>query len=109
MHDKVFNIALNPKYHEYKGGLASKIYKFFDKRTPVCGIKNENISNKELAEELHKSIIRKFKDRKVHSPFIDNVWGGYLADMNVISKSSKGICFYYALLIFSVDMHGLFL
>ena len=33
------------------------------------GIKNENISNKELAEELHKPIIRKFKKRKVHSPF----------------------------------------
>ena len=33
------------------------------------GIKNENISNKELAEELHKPIIRTFKKRKVHSPF----------------------------------------
>ena len=37
------------------------------------GIKNENISNKESAEELHKLIIRKFKKRKVHSPFIDNI------------------------------------
>ena len=28
------------------------------------GIKNENISNKELAEELHKSIIKKSKNEK---------------------------------------------
>ena len=36
-------------------------------------IKNENIPNKELAEELHKPIIRKFNKRKIHSPFIDNI------------------------------------
>ena len=37
------------------------------------GIINENISTKELPEELHKPIIRKLKKEKVHSPFIDNV------------------------------------
>ena len=36
------------------------VYKFFDKKTSGSGIKNENISNKELAKELHKQIIRKF-------------------------------------------------
>ena len=49
------------------------------KKASRSGIKNENISNKELAEELHKPIIRKLKKRKVHSPFIDNVWGEDLA------------------------------
>ena len=57
------------------------IYKFFDKKTSGSGIKNENISNKELAEELHKPIIRNFNKRKVHSPFIENIWGADLADM----------------------------
>ena len=33
------------------------------------------ISNKELADELHKPITRKFEKRKVHSPFKDNIWG----------------------------------
>ena len=47
------------------------IYTFFDKKTSGSGIKNENISNKELAEKLHKPIIKKFKKRKVHSPFMD--------------------------------------
>ena len=36
-------------------------------------MKNENISNKELGEELHKPFIRKFEKRKVCSPFRDNI------------------------------------
>ena len=35
------------------------VYKFLDKNISGSGIKNENISNKELTEELHKLIIRK--------------------------------------------------
>ena len=50
---------------------------FLIKKTSGSGI--ENIPNKELAEELHKPIIRKFNKRKVHSPFIDNIWGADLA------------------------------
>ena len=60
------------------------VYKFFNKKTSGSGIKN--ISNKELAEELNKPIIRKFNKRKVQSPFIDNIWGSDLADMQLISK-----------------------
>ena len=41
------------------------ISKFFDKKTSGSGSKNENILNKELADELHKPIIRKFHKRKV--------------------------------------------
>ena len=52
----------------------SMVYKFFDKKTSGGTVKNENISNKELATELHKPIIRKFEKRKVHSPLIDNIW-----------------------------------
>ena len=47
----------------------------------VSGIKNEDISNKELAEELHLPIIRKFF-KKVHLPFIDNSWSAELTDYN---------------------------
>ena len=66
------------------------VYKFFVKKTSAKGIKNENICNKELAEKLHKPIIRKFNKRKVHSPFIDNIWGADLVDMQLISKFNKG-------------------
>ena len=49
--------------------------------------------NKELAEELHKQIIRKFERRKVNSPFIDNIWDADLANMKLIRKFNKGIHF----------------
>ena len=52
-------------------------------------LKTDNISNKELAEELHKSFIRKFDKRKLHSPFIDNIWGADLADIQLIGKFNK--------------------
>ena len=60
LHHKAFNIAKNPKYDGYQGGLTSMVYKSFDKKTSGCSIKNEIISNKELAKKLHKPIIRNF-------------------------------------------------
>ena len=87
--DKAFNIAKNPKYDEYQRGFASMVYKFFDKRISGSGIKNKNISKKQLSEELQKPVIRKFNKRKVHSPSIDNIWGVDLADMQFISKLNK--------------------
>ena len=45
----------------------------------------------ELAEELHKPIIRKFKKQKLCSSFIDNIWFADLVDMQLISKFSEGI------------------
>ena len=59
------------------------------KRLQVEQLKIEIMSDKELAEELHKPIIRKFEIRKVHSLFIDNIWGADLADIQLISKFNK--------------------
>ena len=39
------------------------------------------MSDQELAEELHKTVIRKIEKRKVHSHLIDNIWGADLDDM----------------------------
>ena len=50
-----------------------------------------NIENTQLADELHKPIIKKFKKRKVYSSFRDNIWGVHLADMQPLSKNNKGI------------------
>ena len=49
-----------------------------------------NEPNYQLANELHKPIIRKFKKRKVYSSFRDNIWGVDLADMWSMSKYNKG-------------------
>ena len=47
--------------------------------------------NYQLAKELHRQIIRKFKRRKVYLSFRDNVWGVDLTDMQSLSKKPKGI------------------
>ena len=83
LRDKAFNIAKNPKYDGYQRGLASMAYKFFNKKNSGSSIKNE------LAEELHKPVIKIFKKRKVQSPFISNIWGADLADMQLIRKFNK--------------------
>ena len=62
------------------------VYKFFNERS-----KGSGVNNLQLAEELHKSIIKSFKRRKVYSSYKNNIWGVDLADMTLISKFNKGI------------------
>ena len=58
LHNKAFIITKNLKYDRYQPGIASMVYKFFDKTSASIadqsvsssGIKSDNISNKELAE-----------------------------------------------------------
>ena len=88
--DKAFAIANSPKYDGYQRGLASMVYKFFDKKSKGAG-KNDIEENQQLANELHKPIIRKSKKRKVYSSFRDNIWGVDLADMQLISKYNRRI------------------
>ena len=65
---KAFNIGINLKYDGYQRCLALIVCKCFDEKTSGSGIKNDNISNQcsldlpvqQIAEELHKSIIRNF-------------------------------------------------
>ena len=74
-----FDIAKNLKYDGYQHGLASMVYKFFDKKSASfedksasgSGVKSEIMPNQELTEELHKPIIRKFEKGKVYSTFKD--------------------------------------
>ena len=89
LRDKAFNIANNPKYDGYQRGLASMVYKFFDKKSRGSGIRNnikenkgDSLQNSQLANELHKPMYSSFKD---------NIWGVDLADMQLISKYNKGI------------------
>ena len=67
LRDKAFKVASDPKYDGYQRGLASMVDKFFDKKSSRSGITNE--INYQLANEVHKAIIRKFKKRKVYSSF----------------------------------------
>ena len=89
-----FNIAKDPKYDRYQRGLASMVYKFFDKKSEGSGVNTKFApQNQQLAEELHKPIIKKFKKRKIHAAFKHNIWGVDLADMQLLSRYNKGIRF----------------
>ena len=74
LRDKAFNIAKDPKYDGYQRGLASMVYTFFHKKTKGSGVTLANKSaiksipqNEQLAEELHKPIIRKLKNIYIFS------------------------------------------
>ena len=73
LHNEALDNAENPKYDGYQRGLSSMVYIFFDKEASGSGVINEIMSNEELAEELHKPIIKKSEKRKVHSSFIDKI------------------------------------
>ena len=61
LRNKAFNIAKNPKCDGYQRGLAAMVYNFFYKKTSGSGVNNEIKQNEQLAEELHKPIIKKLK------------------------------------------------
>ena len=102
LRDKAYYIASNPEYDGYQRGLASMVYKCFDKKSMGSGIKKDTTkstaepsalahSSLMLADELHKPIVKKFNKRKVYSQFRDNIWGVDLADMQSLSRKNKGI------------------
>ena len=106
LRNRAFKIAKDPKYDGYQRGLASMIYKFFDKKSKGSGVKHVTAEpsakhvnakltpkNQQLAEERHKPIIRKFEKRKVHTAFKDNIWDADVADMQLLSRYNKGIRF----------------
>ena len=69
------------------------VYKFFDKKSQGRGLVNNSKGNVQLANELHKPIIKKCRKRKVYSLFRDNIWLVDLADMQLLSKFNKGFRF----------------
>ena len=114
LRDKAYDIASNPKYGGYQRGLASMVYKFFDKKSTAepsslermgsgfKTLKNTARNSSILADELHKPLIRKFDKRKVYSQFKDNIWGVDLADMQSLSRKNKGIKY----LLCAIDLYS---
>ena len=60
LRNKASNIAKNPKYDGYQRGLVSMFYKCFDKKSKGGGVNTPLQFNEQLAEELHKPVIRNF-------------------------------------------------
>ena len=106
LRDKAYDIAGNPEYDGYQRGLATMVYKFFDKKSIGSGTTKSKDTTKSrslerssliLADELHKPVIKKFNKRKVYSQFKDNIWGVDLADMQSLSKKIKVLNIFYVL------------
>ena len=109
LRDKAYDIASNPEYDGYERGLASMVYKLFDKKSTGSGIARDTTklsslerSSSILADELHKPIINKFDKRKVYSQFKDNIWGVDLADMQSLSRKNKSIKY----LLCAIDLYS---
>ena len=88
LREKAFKIASDRKYDGYQRGLASMVYKCFDKKSSGS---STNKPNYPLADELHKPIIKKCKRRKVYWSFRDNIWGLDLGDMQSLRRYNKRI------------------
>ena len=104
LRDKAYDIASKSEYGGYQRALASIVYKFFDKKSMGSGFKNLKNTIKSsssiLVDELHKPVIKKFEKRKVYSQFKDNIWGVDLANMQSLSRKSKGIKY----LLWAIDL-----
>ena len=100
LRDKAYNIASNLEYDGYQRGLASMVYKVFDKKSMGSGM--AKLSSSILADELHKLVIKKLNKRKVYSQFKDNIWGVDLADMQSLSTKNKGIKY----LLCAIDLYS---
>lgn len=94
--DTTFEITSNPKYDGYQRGLALMVQKLFNKKSRDITTHTEArviSEDQKLPKALHKSITRKFQERKVYSSYWDKVWGVYLTEMQLISKQNKGVRF----------------
>ena len=86
--DRAYEIARNSGYDGYQRALASIVYRCFTKKTWW----RINV-NEQLAEELDKPVIKKFKRTKVYARFKDNIWAADLAEMRSLSSRNKNAKF----------------
>ena len=83
LRNKACSIAKNLKYDGYQRDLASIVYKFLTLATRnKSAIKDKNIPNKKLAEEIWGV----------------DIWGKDLADTQLIRESNKGFRFLFCII-----------
>ena len=85
MKDRIYETARDCNYDGYERTLASMVYNLFDKKT------GSGVSVKELTEKLHKSVIKKFRRKKVHARFKDNISAADLTEI----KPLKMLNYFY--------------
>ena len=86
MGDMAYEIPRNRQYNVCQRTFTSMFYKFFGKKTGLGMSITE-----QLAEELHKPVIKKFKRKKVYARFKDNIWAADLAEIELLSLKIKNV------------------
>ena len=87
LRDKASNIVKDPKYDGYQRGLASTVYKCFDKKTSGSAVKNTPIKNqlRNYRNQLLENLIK-----EKYTPLLLTIFGGAaLEDMQLINKFNK--------------------
>ena len=84
--DRAYEIARNRGYGGYERALTSTVYRFFNRKTGSGASLNE-----QLAKELHNSVIKNFKRRKIYAKFRDNIWAADLAEMKSLPSKNKNV------------------
>ena len=74
LRDEAFNIAKYLKFDRYQRGLVSMVYELFDKKTSDGAFENENMLNEELAEKLHRPIIKNIRKEK-YTHLLQTIFG----------------------------------
>ena len=86
--DRAYEIVINSKDDGYQTGLVNILYNCFDKKTWLGAGASVN---EELAQELHKPVIKNFKRWSVYARFKDNIWTSDLAQMSSSSSKNWGV------------------
>ena len=69
-----YEIAINPKYNANQSGLTSMFHKLFDRKTKLAA---KASVNEELAQKLHKPVIKNSKEEKFIS-HLKIIFGHYI-------------------------------
>ena len=71
------------------------VYRFFDRKTELQVIATSNVGtsvNEELAQELHKLLIKTFRRGRVYARFkYYNIWAADLTEMRLLSSKNQGV------------------
>ena len=108
--DTACEFARNCNYDGYQRALVSMVNKFFDKKTAsgVIATSKAGMSvTEQLAKELHKPVIRKFKRRKAYARFKKNIWAANLAEVESLSSKNKNFKYLFYVIDVSLKIHGL--
>ena len=97
--DRAYEIARNRKYDGYQRALASMVYNIFYKKPGLPVSVNE-----QLAEELHKPVMEKFKRGKVYVEFKGNTWETDSAEMGPLSSKYQNVRY----LLYAIDVFTMY-